>query len=159
GPISITANSVVLDGSAPSSVSQMTGIRSVTLAGSANAADITINTGTLTILANGEIVTNTRGPGNAGGVAVTATGALSIDATGALVSSGIGSVASPGATGKAGDIAIGVGSLSIVGNPGPLSPSTFLGPSAQPFSGVSAQTLSSGKGGSITVDLATGARL
>ena len=154
GPISITANSIVLDGSTASAVSPLTGIRSVTLAGSANAADITVNTGSLTILANGEIVTNTRGRGNAGRIAVTVTGALSIDATGAQVSTGIGSVVSPGAQGSAGQVAISAGSLSIAGSTSALLPSPAA-PGSQPFSGLSAQTLGSGNGGGIT--LTTGA--
>src|SRR5439155_1190839 len=77
----------------------------------------------LTILANGEIVTNTRGLGNAGDAAVTVAGALSIDATGAQVSTGIGSVVSPGAHGRAGQMTISAGSLSIVGSTSPLLPS------------------------------------
>jgi filamentous hemagglutinin family protein len=152
GPISITANSIVLDGTATSSLSQLTGIRSVSLGGTANAADMTINTGTLTILANGEIVANTRGLGNAGGVAVAVAGALSIDATGAQVSTGIGSVVSPGAAGNAGQVAISAGSLSIVGGSGPLVASPAA-PGSQPFAGLSAQTWGPGNGGSIALDL------
>src|SRR5260221_5436046 len=95
GPISITADSIVLDGWTSPSSFPVTGIRSDTLTGSANAAEITIGTGTLTILANGEIVTNTHGAGDAGRVSVAVTGALSIDATSALFSTGIGTVVSP----------------------------------------------------------------
>ena len=153
GPISITADSIVLDGRAPASSAALTGIRSDTLVGSANAADITIKAGALTILANGEIVTNTLGRGDAGRVSVAVTGALSIDATSALFSTGIGSVVSPDAKGNAGDMTIGAAALSIVGTTGPLSPSPFA---PNPFSGLSAQTLSSGKGGSITLNLGTG---
>jgi filamentous hemagglutinin family protein len=153
GPVSITANSIVIDGRAPESSAALTGIRSDTLGGSANAADITVNTGTLTILANGEIVTNTRGAGDAGGGSVTVTGPLSIDATGAQFSTGIGSVVSPGATGNAGEMKITAASLSIIGNTSPLSP---LVPASNPFSGVSAQTFGSGIGGNVTLDLGTG---
>ena len=153
GPISISANSIVIDGRAPASSAALTGIRSATVGGSANAADIAVNTGALTILANGGIVTNTFGAGDAGEVSVAVAGPLSIDAAGAKFSTGIGSVVSPGATGNAGAMNVTAGSASIIGSPGPLSPS----PDApNPFSGVSAQTLSSGTGGNIAVNLGTG---
>ena len=155
GPISITANSITIDGTASSSVSPLTGIRSVTLAGAANAADITVNTGTLTIRGNGEIVTNTFGAGNAGHVSVAVTGDLSIDATGATVSTGIGSVASPGSTGNAGDITITAASLSMVGSSSVLLPSPAA-VGSNPFAGLSAQTFSSGNGGSISLNLGGG---
>jgi filamentous hemagglutinin family protein len=160
GPISIAAGSIMLDGRAPASSAALTGISSFTVAGSASAADITINTGTLTILANGEITSSSFGIGNGGQVSVAATGALSIDATSARFSTGVGTLSGlntqlAGVTqGNAGDMTIKAASLSIVGSPGPLSPPTFANVvGAEPFSGLSTQTSSSGKGGSITLNV------
>ncbi len=167
GPISITADSIVLDGRAPPSPGTpilLTGIHSSASGGSANAADITINTGTLTILANGQIVTDTSNfvlpvsTGNAGRVSVAVTGPLSIDATGALFSTGIGSIVGPNTAGNAGDITISAASLSIVGATfGPSPTPQYIG--TEPFSGLSAQNLSlrSGRGGSISLNLGSGA--
>ncbi len=159
GPLSISAGSIVIDGSATgSSAAALTGIRSLSLApGSANAADIMINTGTLTILANGEIVSNTRGAGNAGQVSVNVGGSLVIDATSALFSTGIGSVVSPSAAGSAGAMTINAGSLSVIGNTSPLSTLSFAidpsapNPAPTAFAGLSAQTLGAGTGGTINL--------
>lgn len=156
GPIAISANSVVLDGSgATNTNTALTGIRSDTL-GAANAADISLNVGSLTIRANGEIVTNTFGAGNAGQLALAVGGALSIDATGALVSTGVGSLASPGATGNAGNMTITAGSLSLAGSAGTPLLASPEAPSSVPFAGLSAQTLSSGNGGSIALGVGAG---
>jgi filamentous hemagglutinin family protein len=152
GPISLTANSIVLDGTAPAASAALTGIRSLTEVGAAaNAADISVSAGTLTILANGEIVTNTRGAGNAGNVSVAVTGALSIDANSASFSTGVGSIVSPGGGtfGQAGNVAVSAGSLSIVGNTG-LAP---LVPGSQPFAGLSTQTFGAGSGGALNVNI------
>ncbi len=155
GPISISAESILLDGRTSGKTAALTGIRSNTLGGTANAADIAVNAGTLTILANGEIVTNTAGSGNAGRISVAVTGALGIDAAGAQFSTGIGTIASPGSTGNAGDMTLSAGSLSIAGSGGLLSPSPAA-PSSNPFAGLSAQTFSSGIGGSITLNVGAG---
>src|SRR5205823_13699330 len=97
--------------------------------------------------------TNTRGTGNAGRVTVAVSGALTIDATSALVSTGIGTVVSPNTSGNAGDMTVSAASLSITGNPGPLTPSDLA---PNPFSGLSAQTLGSGAGGKITLNVGNG---
>jgi filamentous hemagglutinin family protein len=151
-PISFDANNITVQNSIPNSPGQiLTGIRSDTK-GAATAALLTIDAGALSILANGEIVSNTFGTGNAGAVTVNVSGALSIDATGARISTGIGTVASPGSRGNAGTLTLNAGLLSIIGSGGLLSPSPDV-PTSQPFAGLSAETQGAGSGGGVAIDL------
>jgi hypothetical protein len=89
----------VLDGRATPNL--LTVIGSLTT-GRGTAADVAVAAGTLTILANGEIISRTAGPGNAGNVSLSAPGAVSIDGTSTNFQAGILSQANFGSSGQCG---------------------------------------------------------
>jgi hypothetical protein len=70
---------------------------------------VAVSAGTLTILANGEIVSLTAGPGNAGNLSLSAPGAVSIDGTSTVFQAGILSQANPGSSGNAGSVQVSAG--------------------------------------------------
>ena len=120
-PVTVSADNILVDGTA--NPKALTAIGSVTT-GRGTASDVTISAGTLTILANGEIVSLTAGPGSSGNVSLSAPGAVSIDGTSTNFQAGILSQANFGSSGNAGSVQVIAGSLSLV-NTAQVSASTF----------------------------------
>ena len=98
-PVAVSPDSVVLDGRATPNL--LTVIGSLTT-GRGTAAEVAVAAGTLTILANGEIISRIAGPGNAGNVSLSAPGAVSIDGTSTNFQAGILSQANFGSSGQCG---------------------------------------------------------
>jgi filamentous hemagglutinin family protein len=144
GAVAVTSpGTITLDGT----LAQIsTGIASGSF-GSGDGGPIAVNAGNLTIISNGTIVSGSYSSGNGGSIDVNVTGLLSIDgslSSTALISlSGVGSFTgiSSGSfgNGKAGDITVNAGALSMV-NDGIIVSGTY----------------NSGQGGSVTVNV-TGA--
>ncbi len=135
GNVSVTAGSLSIAGS---------GDISSTSSGFGRAGSVSVDVtgsqpGALTILTNGSVRASISGAGDAGSVAVRVAGGLTIDGTGAEldVLTGISSQANPGSTGKAGDVTVSAGNLSIINN-GVISGITY---------GI-------GAGGNVTVNVA-----
>jgi filamentous hemagglutinin family protein len=101
GPVAVNANTILVDGTA--NPKALSAIGSVTT-GRGTASDVTVSAGTLTIRANGEIVSFTARPGSAGNVSLSAPGAVSIDGTSTVFQAGILSQANPGSSGNAGAV-------------------------------------------------------
>ena len=95
-----------------------------------------VTAGTLSITPNGQITTDTFGPGNGGSIAVSVAGPLSIDGTSSTVPTGI--TALTGSSGNAGNVTVAAGSLNITRD-GLISVDTLGG---------------SGSAGSVTVNVA-----
>jgi len=146
-----------------------TGIFSQVNTGSTrNAGTVSVSAGSISIINNGQIAGNTRGPGNGGSISIDVASGLMIDGamTPGLVT-GIASQANIGSTGNAGPISVSAGSISLA-NRGRISSQTLGTGSAGQIT-VAAGTLSiasngqiagaagtgsSGKGGNIVVTVA-----
>jgi filamentous hemagglutinin family protein len=74
-----------------------------------NAGQVAVHAGSLSIVNGGAIVSNTSGPGHAGGVAVMVDSRLTIDGSGSLIASN----SEAGSTGNAGNVTVTAGTLSI----------------------------------------------
>jgi filamentous hemagglutinin family protein len=96
--------------------------------------DININTGSLFLGNDGDLNASTKGIGNAGNITINAKDTVSVDGVGSTNASAVSSDVEIGAVGKAGNISITTGSLSLTNGGVILS-----------FSG-------SGDGGNITVN-------
>ena len=106
--------------------SVLTGISSQTQA-SGDAGTVAVTAGALSIAGTfGEISSNTFGSGKGGSVSVMVDGQLTIDGigAGANLQTGLVANAREGSTGKAGDVTVAAGALSIV-NGGEISSSAF----------------------------------
>jgi large exoprotein involved in heme utilization and adhesion len=118
---------LTIDGTAANS-SKLTGIASdVEEIRTGDAGKVTVNAGTLSILSNGKISSNTFGTGNAGNVAVAVSGQLTIDGAGGTPTAratGIFSQANPTSGGAAGAVSVWAGALSIR-NSREIASSTF----------------------------------
>jgi filamentous hemagglutinin family protein len=107
-----------------------TGIASLSHASArGQSGNIAISAGSLSILDKGGIASSTDGSANSGNIAVDVAGQLTIDQTSATGIElgdilGIESQSDPGSTGKAGDLTISAGALSIT-NTGQLGSPTF----------------------------------
>ncbi len=114
GDIAITATDVIsLEGESSQGLGN--GIFSLVLAGAeGKAGNITIDTGSLFLKDGGQLVTSTRGVGNAGDITITATDVISIEGRDSQgFRSSIFSAVFLGAEGKAGNITIDTGSLFL----------------------------------------------
>ena len=117
-----------------------TGITSEAIRGSTgNAGGVIVSAGSLSIVNNGTIETDTQGTGsgNAGSVSVNIAGALTIDGIYQSRFTGISSSSTEGSNGNAGDLKISAGTLSIANG-----------------SAISTNTDGSGAAGAVAVALA-----
>jgi filamentous hemagglutinin family protein len=113
GSISVTANGLAVDGS--NAGLALTGITSGTVFGSTgNAGQLSVQAGTLSVRAGGEISSGTAGSGRAGGVLVTAD-QLTVDGVNVVGAfAGVTSSAFSGSTGNAGDVTVRAGTVSLL---------------------------------------------
>ncbi|HTZ35751.1 MAG TPA: filamentous hemagglutinin N-terminal domain-containing protein, partial [Stellaceae bacterium] len=133
----------------------LTGIFSSANAGTGNGGRITVNAGSLSILANGEISTSTATSGAGGDVAVAVGGAIGIDGSGARQTTGILSDALVGSAGAAGTVVLSAGSLTVSGS-GSISSTTAGSSSGGTVDvAVSGPVSLSGAGGGILASAAT----
>jgi filamentous hemagglutinin family protein len=160
-PISVSANSVVVDGTA--SPAEILSIASGTAA--APAGDITIAAGEVRLVTGGAIRSGTRGSGNAGNITVQVAGNLSIDGTSATdISAALTDIASNTfGTGTAGNVTVTAGNLRVANN-GRVASDTFASGDAGSVTvkvagllsianggAISASTFGTGAGGSVSV--------
>ncbi len=80
---------------------------------SGNGGDININTGTLSVINGGSLVSNTRGQGNAGNIFINARETVTFSGWGTLNTSGAYSRVTDNAAGEGGNIEINTGSFSL----------------------------------------------
>jgi filamentous hemagglutinin family protein len=99
GDVSVTANSLVLDGGLVGSRAEV--------GSTGNAGQTTVNAGAITIDNGGFISTDTFGPGNAGSVSVTA-GSIDLSGGGAIRSD-----ANAGSTGQSGSVLVNAQTLDL----------------------------------------------
>ncbi len=89
-----------------------------------DAGDINITTSSLTLTNGGTVGAAIFSQGNAGSINITASDKIMIDGGGSFFPSGISNAVFPGAVGKAGNVTINTGSLSLT-NGGRVDSSTF----------------------------------
>jgi large exoprotein involved in heme utilization and adhesion len=107
--------------------------------GPGNAGSVTVTAGSLSIANNGGITSSTSGSGHGGSVSVNVAGQLTIDgkSTNPGLLTGISANVEPGTSGRAGNVIVSAGELSIINN-GQITSSTY----------------GSGGGGSVSVNVA-----
>jgi filamentous hemagglutinin family protein len=135
GDVSVSAaNGITIIGNASTFT---TGISAQASPGSGGSAGrVTVSAGSLTIINQGVISSDTGGSGNAGDVTVTVGGTLTVNSSIANnFITGISSQADTGSTGNAGNVTVNAGSLALSNN-----------------AGISAATSGSGSGGDVTVN-------
>jgi filamentous hemagglutinin family protein len=156
-----------------------TGIFSQAVGGNGAAGTLSVTTGALSIVNNGEISSGTFASGNAGTTTVVVSGQLTIDGSGAKpeakAATGIFSQANFGSTGDAGIVNVSAGNLSVV-NSGEIAANTFASGNAGRTTvavsgqltidgsrenlavgrtGIFSQTQSSGAAGTVSVNAGT----
>jgi len=156
GDVSVSAfHKLTIDGSGGAPAASPTGIFSEAVAGSGAAGTVSVTSGTLSIVNNGEISNSTFASGNAGNLTVAVSGQLTIDGSGgnpeAHAATAIFSQADLGSSGAAGIVRVSAGTLSIV-NSGEIAASTFASGNAGSVAvAVSGQLTIDGSGENLAV--------
>jgi filamentous hemagglutinin family protein len=104
-------DSVQISGTSPISTDNISGVFTFAAEGSVGSGgNVIITTGALSVSAQGRIITNTEGQGNAGNIQIQARDSVSFDGGNAI------STLDPGGVGRGGDINITARSLSVLNN-------------------------------------------
>jgi filamentous hemagglutinin family protein len=155
GSVSVTADQLTIDGTNGAGV--LTGITSGVFPGSTgNAGQVTVQAGTLDLLAGGEISSGTAAAGNAGRVSVTAD-RLKIEGTNATGFAGITSSAVFGSTGNAGEVTVTAGTVDVLAGGRIASTTSSLGSAGSVSVAAGRLTIDNTSGGSLLTGITSGA--
>jgi len=124
GPINVTADSIVLDGSGTGFSSQTTGVGTVSANGVSSligiGGNISLTGGTLSVRNNASIAATTTGSGTGGSIGIATTGDVAVNAGSQILSSSdVTGASSPvtatgvGQSGDAGAVTINAGTLTL----------------------------------------------
>jgi filamentous hemagglutinin family protein len=143
GSVSVNiAGQLTIDGTA-ANTNKLTGIASdAEEIRTGDSGNVTVNAGTLSILSNGQISSDTFGVGKAGSVTVAVSGQLTIVDSGGILSQALRE-----SSGSAGNVSVGAGTL-VIASSGVIAASTFASGNAGSVTvAVSGQLTIDGSGG------------